>query len=381
MLLPIVSYNLKNQNSEKSNISFRANSVPSEKTMRYLKSLKPDKLRLSCINRSKIKDIFKGIPIFEGIKVKDIFTKNFVFDSILIQRGCMHQCIHCAAESSKKIRTMAWDNYTKIVDGVSILSKRLGFNPFSDSNAMYLYNDSDPMIYRSKGADGKYRNIFDAAKYLYKKTGKKTVIQTAGWLSGFSQKAAEGFVKDSSMLDCFGISIHPFHKYMERSIQAHMKGNTKEANKWRNMYTDMIANNIKTTISLKNEINYGIVLEYVGPMERLADERRRQYYNEKSVQKLYNEILNKLKLENFNTKDLKIRRRNIQLLGKGSNLGQNSISESNFKEKDWFGRVQNTISIDINGDVILNPYKYSSMFFKPKPFIDSKKKPLKLNFG
>lgn len=381
MLLPTVSYNFKNQNPLKPNVSFRANSVPSEKTIKYLKNLKPDKLRLSCINMSKIADIFEGISIFEGIKVKDFFTKNFIFDSILVQRGCMHQCIHCAAESSKKIRMMAWDNYTKIVDGISILSKRLGFNPFPNSNAMYLYNDSDPMIYRSKGTDGKYRNIFDAAKYLYKKTGKKTVIQTGGWLSGFSQKAAEGFVKDSSMLDCFGISIHPFHKYMEKSIQAHLKGNIEEANKWRNIYTDMIANNIKTTGSLKNEITYGIVLEYVGPMERLKDESRRQYYNKEAVRQLYNEILDKLKLKNFNVGNLNINRRNINLLGKGSNLGKNSISESTFKKKYWFGNVYNTISIDIDGAILSNPYKYGSMFFKPRPVIDSKKKPLKLNLG
>ena len=370
--MQLVSNIPQNRVSRKNTVSFGEH-MPSRETMQYLSGLKPMERNIGSINLSKIEDVFGGINIFKGIKIKDFFTKNFVFDSILVQRGCPHQCVHCGAEASSRIRIMTIDNFKKTIDGISTLNKRLGFNPFENPKSVSLYSDSDPIIYRSKGADKKYHSIFDAAKYMYKKTDMKTGIQTAGWLSGFSKETAEKFVKDSSMLNYFGISVHPFHKYMERFIQADMKGNTQEANKWRNVYTDMIANNLETTISLKDKIQYGITLEYVREDKFLTDKNREQYYNRRAACQLYNEIADKLEIKNIDSTDLSIETRDIALEGRGFNLGRSIIAPT-------YQRDFNSIMIDTDGSILSNPYQLESVFFKPHPVTDDAGNPLKLNF-
>lgn len=367
-----------------SKVTFQGRYTPSKKTINYLKSLSSDERNVKAINTEKIEDVLKGIPIFEGIKVKDLFENINNFESILLQRGCIHKCTHCAAEASNRIKIMQWDNYKKIVDGISTLNKRLGFNPFSKKeyvsffkqiDVATLYHDSDPMIYRSKGADGTYHDIFDAAKYLHEKTGSKTYIQTAGWLSNASSQTALKFVKDSSMLNSFSISVHPFHKYMERSISADIKGNKAEAKHWHNLYVEMIANNLRTIKNMKADINNGILLEFVDPSGKLNDANRKQYYSKEAVQKLYNEILKKLNNENIGIKSSNVSYRTIALQGRGSSLGVES------PKFDGYERPTKSTDIDVDGTFLSNPFKPGIVFFKPTPIFDSNGTPIKLNFN
>lgn len=374
ILLAIKAYNTKNSIVSKSVINFRGGKEPSRETMHYLNNLLPFERNLSSIDLSKIQDVFEGIKLFDGIKVNDLFKdKNFFgIESILLQRGCMHQCVHCGAESPKRIQTMPWDNFTQIIDGISALSKRLGFNPFTLGK---YYADSDPMVYTSKGQDGLIHNVFDAAKYMYEKIGRKTGIQTAGFLSEHSQKAAKQFVKDPSALLFFGISLHPFHKYMERSIQADMKGATEESQKWRNLYTDMMARTIKTTFGLKYKVDdYAILLEYVDSSKKLPDERKHKYYNTEAVLKLLDEILKKA---NIKAESLNILKRKIYLFGRNP---EDAPDIQKYKIEPFPYHPYNTTMINTDGTILSNPYEKDSVFFRPKPVLNSEGKPLKLNF-
>lgn len=377
-MLKLVSNISQNRTSTRSNISF--GKVPSRETMQYLSGLKPYERNIGSIDLSKIEDVFEGINIFKGIKVKDIFKnqKHFSFNTILIQRGCPHQCVHCGAESQEKIQKMPWDNFTKIIDGIGTLRERLGFNPFKmiveNENEIELYKDTDIILYSSAGKDGQIHNSYDAAKYMHEKIGAKTIVQTAGLTSPIAQKAAEQFVEDSSILRAFGLSVHPFHGRMEKSIQAAMAGNENEAEKHRNIYTDIMANAIRTTMGLKNKLV--VIQEYVSCHAKLFDERKWKYYSEDSVTELYKEICKKA---NIAPNEIAIQDRKIIFLGKASNLGSNYDDIEKLKIDPSSKEPYNTMMIDVDGSILSNPFRERTFHCQPKPFFGSDGQPLKLN--
>ena len=225
-------------------------------------------ITLQKLDPNKIADICEGLPVFKGWTAKTLQLITSCFDGILLQRGCIHKCSHCGADAENKITTMSWDNFTALVDDIEILTKRLGYNPFSlapiDKRA-YFFFDSDPMIYKSKGKDGIFHNIYDAAQYHYEKTGTKMMLTTAGWPEGnkTAKNAAKSFTKNPEVLGSFSISVHPFHDYVQRSIETTKNGNSEKATYWRNKYVNMMANTIKSTIELKDKIQiYAVALEY-----------------------------------------------------------------------------------------------------------------------
>ena len=239
----------------------------------------------------KIEDICADIPILNGLKGKDLAIISNDFESILLQRGCPHKCSHCGADSTSKITTMKWENFTELVDVIKILIKRLHFNPFSRGKEVYPFHDSDPMLLRMKDSEGKVHSIFDAAKYFYESTGSRFALTTAGWDKNnkISQDAAEKLVKNPDYLSNLNISIHPFHKDIQRSIQLENIGEKEKANTLRNHYIENMSNVIKTTNGLlKEKKPYWVVLQY---LEDTLDAE----LNEESAKNLLRDILIKVK--------------------------------------------------------------------------------------
>ena len=292
-----------------------------------------DYVPLNELNTDKIADICEGLPTLKGWTAKVLKFVTNGFDGIMSQRGCIHQCSHCGVDSENKITTMLWDNFTAFTDDIGIITERLGYNPFSISGAISLFQDADPMMYKSKGKDGIWRNIFDAAKYYYEKTGTRTSVTTAGWPVGrkTSQRAAESFVENPECLNDYNISIHPFHDYMQKSIKAEEDGNLKKAKHWRNKYVNMMVNTIKSTIGLKDKINtYGIILEF-------DESSFNSGVNWKSSEALFWEILNKLKTEGVDVsyflnktgsgfKQSKVNTRSILHIGRGASYTFETIT-------------------------------------------------------
>ena len=293
-----------------------------------------DYVPLKELDLDKISDICEELPVFKGWTAKMLHLITSSFDGILLQTGCIHKCSHCGINAENKLTTMPWDNYTALTDDIGIIAERLGYNPFSRTgNTIQLFQNSDPMMYKNKGKDGFIHNIFDAAKYYYEKTGTRTNITTAGWPLGnkTAQKAAESFVENPGYLDLFGISIHPFHDYMQKSIKAEEDGNLNKAKHWRNKYVNMMVNTIKSTIGLKDKINtYGIILEF-------DESSFNSGVNWKSSEALFWEILNKLKTEGVDVsyflnktgsgfKQSKVNTRSILHIGRGASYTFETIT-------------------------------------------------------
>ena len=97
-------------------ISFKGKKGPCQETLDYIKQAREDYLKKNGreldkvynLDLNKISDICKDISVFKDWSARDLalLTKNI--ESILIQRGCSHQCIHCGLCSSHKISTMHW---------------------------------------------------------------------------------------------------------------------------------------------------------------------------------------------------------------------------------------------------------------------------------
>jgi hypothetical protein len=249
---------------------------PSQATMDYIakrrEQLKNNGglVHLNRLDLDDISDICAGIPVFEHLTAKQLYIITANLDSIALQSGCASQCSHCMYDASNKVATMSWDNFTDIVDGFAVLKERLGFFPVNES-AFAFYMDSEPMAYISKGKDGKFHNIFDAAKYFHEKTGLKIHITTSGWEAGteghksIAQQAAESFAKHPEYLESFGISVHPFHGYMEKYKKLLHEGKKTEAEEERNKYINRMVNVVKTTINMSKKIeskNYKLFIEY-----------------------------------------------------------------------------------------------------------------------
>ncbi|MEI8128872.1 MAG: hypothetical protein WCG95_04560 [bacterium] len=343
-------------------------------------------VRLNELDLDKISDICEGLPTFKGWTAKTLQLITSCFDSIMLQIGCIHQCSHCGADSEKKLTTMLWDNFTKLTDDIGIIKERLGYNPFSNSstdNRIYLFANSDPMIYKSKGKDGVMRNIFDAAQYYYDKTGTKAIITTAGWPYGnkTSQKAAESFVEHPECLDSFHISIHPFHNYMQKSIKYAEAGNPKEAAIWREKYIDMMANVIKSTIGLKDKIkSYKIILQADNKSGNLGIKQENAEY-------LLSQIFDKLEDQGIDTSHFRTKNcfglkenqntemRLIGHIGRGASYSNKENYKPIYDALYWNVIKQFAKSVAPDGTILVKP-------FSDPGFIGSnfQKLPFELNF-
>ena len=125
-----------------------------------------------------------GIPLFDGLKAKDLKLIANNFSTIALSTGCPSQCSHCCFDAEKTMKFMDWDNFTKLVDSLALLKKRLGFNPLCmnasnpierkhdpEKDYLYFFEDTEPMLYRSKG-----KNIYDAADISMIKQELKPIL-------------------------------------------------------------------------------------------------------------------------------------------------------------------------------------------------------------
>jgi len=351
-------------------VSFKANNNPPETTQAVefiqknkvtnLFSLKEDSLE-------KIKYICKGISVFENLERNPALIKNgfiteeglltakglqFItknFDSILLVLGCSNNCSHCGQSAVPPISKMKWENYVELVDGISELKKRLGFNPFAikfnEANldsAVYPFVDAEPFSYEESGHD-----IYDAAKLYYSKTGTKFIITTAGRSPRNIEKTEQTIqkmLKDPNPIGIFGISIHSFHGIMQKSFALKAQGKEKEAEEMRERYIDMISKTIKASYGLRNKINkYGLILEYL-----CSSETQYLHLGRKDSLKLLEDILKKLEkdgmdlsyfINKYNKHRLNINNlthaelRDIKLIGRATQYNNETNTEKRNKRK------------------------------------------------
>ncbi len=384
----------KNFYTVNKNINFCGIKQPSRETLDYIRRESQRKwlVSLSQLDLDKISDICAGIPVFEGITAKELHVMTKKFEGIPLQINCPYQCVHCGCDSGSRIKSVKWDNFTELADGIKILKERLGFNPFfvANGDAIYPFHASDPMLYRSRGSDGKLYTVYNAAKYFYENTGIKFLITTVGWDNSISQEAAENLVKHPNYLYNFVVSLHPFHGYLERSRQFRDKGNLKEANRWKDKYVKMMCNVIKTTNELRENIDfkYRIILEYLPEsLAELPGNRKITDYNKNAAIALKEEISEKLRSEGLRgIGSLETAEREIGFLGKAA---KNFNPDEHIKEPDMSlvnpsdfphliypdGRIMRNLT-ERAGDVRLNLLELPKRLNFKNPVVIKDEKPI-----
>ncbi len=325
---------------------------------------------------------------------------NFVadhMDSILLQRGCSHHCGHCGADSERKITTMSWKNFEAIANGMGELKERLGFNPFRlgdnaySENVIYPFIDSDPMLFKSSTGltDEKgnpvYRDIHDAARLFYEKTGTKFSLTTAGWSpkNKFAQRAAEKIVNDSECISDITISLHPFHRYFEEAREFERKADMEKdedkknillekAEGKRNKYYEMMANTIYTFLPLVKNGKPNIL--FMNFPEGLDDKYQIQDMETNMGNKIYKKLEKKvieeegedsLKEKDEDIKNIEVYNREIGYMGRAYNFAplDTKLGETRIKDDRYYQTLYEESKvivytkskrIDLDGSILLN---------------------------
>lgn len=272
----------------------------------------------------KLEGIQNGIEIFEDLTFPQIAYLITKMRGVLVQRGCSNSCIYCnvEAQSPEYMKTMNFTNkidyedYENLLNGFKELNKRLDFNPFNNDihlEAYHLFHDADCSTISLQDKNGKTYDYVDLAKMLHDVTKKSVIFDTTGWdiKDTKTQKRMEDLVQkivnsDEYNFMRFNISINPFHSIHNQAVEFKQKGDNKNYEKYRDIYTTRIANAIFTfspLIDKKNPFNYDPMLTFI--IRGLNDDYRYPElfdYSDYTSFYLCNETLKKL--EKLYAKDL-----------------------------------------------------------------------------
>lgn len=244
------------------------------KAKAYLDSVKPakgfDKLSTDIykFDLNKLDGIQDGIKVFDGLNIKELAFISRTVLSINTVRGCHNMCSHCYAnalppmkEAGEFINKMSWEDFKSLTAGYRELADRLGFHISASKidkseriRYMAPFHDSDCMDLVMKDKEGKEHFADEIIKELSDSTGIKGLFDTTGWAVSNKklQQLAERYVEFYSKPENFknmkhiNISINPFHALHTRSVMERRAGNIEQAEKFREIYTERIANAIYT---------------------------------------------------------------------------------------------------------------------------------------
>lgn len=217
---------------------------------------------LDFLDLDKLDGIQHGIKVFRGMNMKQIafICKNM--NEVTAYRGCSSKCSCCHLEAipqyfkpdSDKIKQMDWEDFDSLMGGIKELSNRLGFNPVTqkDYTIPALFRDTDGIEVEMKDAKKKVYDYTDAAELFYEATNKKVLFDTSGWSPRIkkyqvrAEKIVSDFLTKGDSIAAINVSINPFHILYETSLEAEKLGDSKKATKFRNLYTDRMANTLFT---------------------------------------------------------------------------------------------------------------------------------------
>lgn len=305
--------NLNNQVFYKSQISFGKNEPKLIKE--YLKNREKkltnadiDYAPLNAQDIKHIEGIQKGIKVFENLSMQQInfLAKNL--SEIALQRGCNNMCSHCYAEAmppsyqkaENKINKIDFEDFENLCNGFKELNQRLGFNILQTNHDDYLtlFHDSDSSIIFLQDKQGKTHDYLDLAKMINDVVNRIVLFDTAGWniQDKRTQKRMEELVEKATSTDKydfveFNISANPFHSLYSRSVQHNIDNNKEKEQKFREIYTNRMANVIFTLSPLIEKDNLHFISRALpNDLEKVNG------YKEDDLKKLYSEILKKVEL-------------------------------------------------------------------------------------
>lgn len=304
--------NLNNQVYYKSPISFGKNEP---KLIKEYKKNREKKLAnadidyapLNAQDIKHIEGIQKGIKVFENLSMQQInfLAKNL--SEIALQRGCNNMCSHCYAEAmppsykkaENKINKIDFEDYENLCNGFKELNQRLGFNILQTNHDDYftLFHDSDSSMIYLQDKQGKTYDYLDLAKMINDVVDRIVLFDTAGWniQDKRTQKRMEDLVEKATSTDKydfveFNISANPFHSLYSRSVQHNIDNNKEKEQKFREIYTNRMANVIFTLSPLIEKDNLHFISRALpNDLENVKG------YKEDDLKNLYGEIFKKVK--------------------------------------------------------------------------------------
>lgn len=267
---------------------------------RYLKSLPKEVLSgdfpLDKTNVNQLEGIQTDIPIFDNVSMQEIkfLLKNF---SVLnIAQGCNNGCSHCLRNAKKTItpNSISWEDLTNFTNGFKKLSERLGINVFSGNKWIALHDDFNPPEVTIKDINGNKYNYFDAVKNVFEALNLPIETVTSGWnAKDLRSKEAvkqlvEYFQRIPEANNLTSVSFNPFHKLIQKSHESVKLGNLQDANFFRSLYVDRIAEAIKEFLPLFKTDKATIIYRHAG--KNASTE-----VGAKETFKLYEDVYSRLK--------------------------------------------------------------------------------------
>lgn len=354
--------------------------------------------KLSDFNLNKLNGIQKGIEVFEGLSMKDIAFLYTNLLEIAINRGCSNGCSDCYVkaipqqhfeENSDTISKMAYEDFNSLMNGVGELNQRLGFKALkrNDVGHISLFRDSDGIELEMKDENGKIYDFTEANDLYYKTINQKGLFDTSGWpprhkkYQARAEKIVNYFSKEenANKVININISINPFHSLNEKSIQLKNIGDKKGAQKFRELYTDRMANVLYTFTPIIDSPKFRFM-----PTSMSDDKITPKGYKKSDLEKLIKEILSKLKdkyIKDYKSEKKYIKepeqiRSNMKILqnklvkkglivrsGRGRNLLPETADFVQARNEAFIERLKNNFinvdcykSIDINGKVYVTNF-------------------------
>ena len=259
------------------------------------RELKEAKYPLTKLNLSQLEGVQSNIPLFHGVKLEDVSFITKRFETLNLFRGCNVGCSHCLKNATPhENKTILFEDLTRFLDGFKKLNERFGFNVLNGNKYLNIIDDSNPSDIPIKGLTGKH-SVTEAIEQIFEKLNLPILFVTSGWnknskyAQNTSIELAQLAQKTPKMFESIDISINPFAGIMEKSRLALKTGNQENAEFFRNIYTNKMANAITTFFKLFENGKSKIIYRYAPNIQG------NELVNENATRKLYEEIYAKVK--------------------------------------------------------------------------------------
>lgn len=266
----------------------------------YLSKLSPNVLKtkypLTHVDTKLLEGVQKGIPLFDGVKLKDIAFITKFLETLNLFRGCTVACSHCLKDSKSPQRgneSILYEDLERFTEGFKELNERLGFNVLEGNEYLNIIDDANPSDLPIKGLIRDH-NVVEGMKLIYDKLKIPTLFVTSGWNKGskYAQKAMEEVAKmvtskPESVID-IQISMNPFSGLMEASRKALKENNQANADFFREAFTTRMANTFATFLKQFEDGKASIIYRHALPY------KGNELVGEAETARLYSEIYEKL---------------------------------------------------------------------------------------
>lgn len=249
-----------------------------KKAQQYVNSIlnRNQVLNLDKCDLKKLEGIQHGIKVFEGVNIQQIYLLYKYLAVVSTAHGCSNGCVHCFVDAKpikitdpSQIKAMSWEDFKSLTEGFAELDKRLGFsntnlNPISKRQTLAPFFDSDSMEITLKDKHGIEHDMMEISHKISTNMHKPVIFDTAGWTQKNTklQQRAEKYVKymletENKGIFAINLSLNPFHKMNSKYVE-YIKSNPEKAQKFRNLYTDRMANVFYTFTPLfeKKELRF-----------------------------------------------------------------------------------------------------------------------------